>query len=146
MQLSNAASEGLEKLRSRIETIEKQIDDTEDQAQKTAWLLVLVPLLQRENFLLGEQGSKQPSTIRILGAGCMISVFAGTLDHVKSLLASSCISPPAGMVGGVGGGSNVGGEMIPACRLRSKCTPQCAFHPSSHERPSSPCTIQGPIT
>jgi hypothetical protein len=49
------SSEGLEKLRTRIEKIERQIEDTEDQAQKTALLLVLAPLLQRENFLQGEQ-------------------------------------------------------------------------------------------
>ena len=50
------SSEVLEKLQARIEKIEKQIDDSKDPAQKTALLLnVLAPLLQRENFLLGEQ-------------------------------------------------------------------------------------------
>lgn len=67
---TGTASEGLEKLRSRIEKIEQQINDTEDQAQKTALLLlVLAPLLQRENFLLGDKHS-----------GCMISDFAVTLE------------------------------------------------------------------
>ena len=50
------SSEEIETLRSRIKKLDKQIDDTEDQAQRTALLLnVLAPLLQRENFLLGEQ-------------------------------------------------------------------------------------------
>ena len=49
------SSEEIETLRSRIKKLDKQIDDTEDPAQRTALLNVLAPLLQRENFLLGEQ-------------------------------------------------------------------------------------------
>ena len=50
------SSQGLKELQTKIEKIEKQIEVTEDQAQKTALLNVLAALLQRENFLLqGEQ-------------------------------------------------------------------------------------------
>jgi len=97
------SSEGLEKLRTRIEKIERQIEDTEDQAQKTALLLVLAPLLQRENFLQGEQAS-----------GCMIQILHDPWPCSLLLLANTLLysKPPAGMGGGVGGGS--GGGEIPS--------------------------------
>ena len=58
--------ETLEGLRIKIGKIEKQIEDTEDQAQKTALIslatqktALLVALLQRENLLLqGERFSE----------------------------------------------------------------------------------------
>ena len=63
-----------EGLRIKIEKIEKQIEDTEDLAQKTALqslaaqkTALLVALLQRENLLLeGERAGESPE--KVLGA------------------------------------------------------------------------------